>query len=376
VSHGLDLGATVRDLAGLITEVTGTDVCFVHVVDDERRRLTLAGATPPFDALAGQIELAVGEGVAGWVAQHGKPAIVADKWTDPRYKYIPELRGEDFSALVSVPMTTSRGQLVGVLNVHSRQSRSFSDADVSLLTHIAGLMAGAVDNARLYQRLAEREAELERFARHTLELQETERKRLAMEIHDGISQPIVSLYYHLCAAADAAPPPGPVIAAQLAAARELAAAALEETRRAIFGLRPPLLDDLGLGACLHRLARDLAPGLAASVEVDEVELDAHVETAIYRIAQEALQNVVKHSRAQHVDIELRVLDDGVRLVIADDGAGFDVDAVARDETGMSYGIAGLHARSELIGATLEIVSARGVGTSVTVTARPTVTPAV
>ena len=368
VSRGLDLDATVRDLAGLITEVTGTDVCFVHVLDEERRRLRLAGATPPFDTLAGQIELSVGEGVAGWVAQHGRPAVVADKWSDKRYVYFPELRGEDFEALVSVPMTTARGQLVGVLNVHSRRRRSFSDEDVTLLTHVAGLIAGVVDNARLHRRLEEHEAELERFARHTLELQESERKRMAGDVHDGISQRLVSLYYHLCAAADAEPPPDPAVTRQLAVARDLAAAALEEARGVIEGLRPPALDDLGLGACLAGLARDLAPGLLASVEVDDCELDPDLETALYRIAQEALQNVVKHAGADHVDIQLRMVDGGVRLRIEDDGRGFDLDELEREGRLALHGIAGLRARAELVGAALEVVSTAGEGTRIVVTA--------
>ncbi|HET9050900.1 MAG TPA: GAF domain-containing sensor histidine kinase [Candidatus Dormibacteraeota bacterium] len=369
VSQGLDLEATVRDLAGLIAEVTNTDACFVHVLDDERRRLTLAGATPPFDVLAGQIELNVGEGVAGWVAQHGRPAVVDDKWSDARYKYIPELRGEDFQALVSVPMTTARGVLVGVLNVHSRRPQSFSDADVNLLTHVAGLIAGVVENARLYRRLEEHEAELERFARHTLQLQESERKRMAGDVHDGISQRLVSLHYHLCAAADTEPPPDPAVSHQLAVARDLAAAALEEARGVIEGLRPPMLDDLGLGACLNGLARDLAPGLVTSVEVDESDvLDPDLETALYRIAQEALQNVVRHAGARHVDIQLRVIDGTVRLRIEDDGRGFDVDELERDARAASHGLAGLRARAELVGAALEVVSAAGDGTRIVVTA--------
>jgi two-component system, NarL family, sensor kinase len=365
-SAGLDLDGVVRRLARLMIEVTAADVCFVHVLDEDGHRLILAGGTPPFDELAGTIELAVGEGVAGWVALHGEPAVVEDKWSDPRYRYFPELRGENYASLLSVPMISRAGHLVGVLNVHSESRRHFSPDKVSLVGHVANLMAGAVENARLYTRLAEREEAVERFAQHTLELQEAERQRLAAEIHDGISQRIVSLHYHLCAAADALPASSDAVAAQIAAARGLATAALDEARSAIGGLRPPLLDDLGLGACLRVLARDLPPGMAADVDVDDCDLDAHVETAVYRMAQEALQNVVKHAQATRVRIEMRSTPRVLRVVVADDGVGFVPETVIGQPDGAHYGLTGMRARADLVGAELRIESTRRKGTTVTI----------
>lgn len=121
----------------------------------------------------------MGEGVAGWVAQRAEPVIIQDKWTDPRYKYVLELRGEDYVSFASVPMVARAGHVVGVINVHARRPGHFGAHDVSILADIANLMAGAVENARLHTRLAQREAELERFAEHTLQLHESERQRLA-----------------------------------------------------------------------------------------------------------------------------------------------------------------------------------------------------
>lgn len=364
-SGRLDFTETVQRLAGLATEVTAADVCFVHVLDHQRRRLVLSGATPPFDAYAGHIELALGEGLAGWVAAHATPAVVDDKWSDRRYKYIPELRGEEFASLVSVPMVARAGHVVGVLNVHSRKPGHFHEDDVHILADVANLMADAVENARLHSRLAEREAELERFAEHTLQLQETERQRLAAEIHDGISQRIVSLSYHLCAAADSLPTDPDAALGNIETARALAAATLDEARTAITGLRPPLLDDLGLPACLWGLANELPGHLRREVEVsDECRLDPHVEVAIYRMAQEILQNVVKHARASTVRLELTSDATGCRLRVSDDGVGFDP---ARATAPHAYGLAGLRARAALVGADVDIVSAPGEGTTVVVT---------
>lgn len=361
-SADLDVGEVSQRVAALVTAATHSDVCFVHLVDEELRRVVLAGATPPFDEQVGSVQLALGEGIAGWVAKFAQPAVVPDKWKDRRYRYIPGLRGEDFASMVSVPML-ARGRVVGVLNVHSRAPRNYGDDDLALLTQVANLMARAIENARLYGRLAEREEMLERFATRTVEAQELERRRLAGEIHDGISQRLVSLWYHLLAAEDAAGDTD-LLRRELGKAKELSTAALAEARAAITGLRPFVLDDLGLGPGLESLGRSLA-GVEVEVDVDLVDLPSHVEVALYRIAQEALQNVVKHADASTVLVRLAAGDDGVRLIVTDDGQGFDEETVAGEDR-HSYGLVGIQERAELIGATLTLTSRPGTGTTVEV----------
>ena len=362
-SADLDVHEVSQRVAALVTAATHSDVCFVHLVDEDLRRVVLAGATPPFDEHVGIVQLALGEGIAGWVAKFAQPAVVPDKWKDRRYRYIPELRGEDFASMVSVPML-ARGRVVGVLNVHSRAARSYGDDDLALLTQVAKIMARAIENARLYGRLAEREDMLERFATRTVEAQELERRRLAGEIHDGISQRLVSLWYHLLAAEDSVGDPD-AVRRELGEAKELSTAALAEARAAITGLRPFVLDDLGLGPGLESLGRSSA-GVAVEVDVEPVDLPGHVEVALYRIAQEALQNVIKHAAASAVLIRLGPSEDGVRLVVTDDGQGFDEESLAGAEDRHSYGLVGIRERAELIGASLTITSRPGTGTSVEV----------
>ncbi|MGH3874147.1 MAG: GAF domain-containing sensor histidine kinase [Pseudonocardiaceae bacterium] len=364
LTAGLDLDVVVQRVADLITETTSTDVCFVHLLDEARGRLQLRGATPPFDQLARQIELPVGAGVSGWVAAHCEPAVIIDdKRADPRYLYIPELRGEDFTSMASVPMITRPGDLVGVLNVHSRDRREFTPADIELLGTVAGLMAGAIENASLHSRLAEREEAMERFAERIVLLQETERRQLAGEIHDGISQRIVSLSFHLSAAADAVTTDPAGAAEQIARAQDLAAGALDETRHAIAGLRPPVLDDLGLAASLESLARS-TPLPDVQVDAVSTDLPEHVETAVYRIAQEALQNVMKHAGAAHVHLRLATAADAVLLEISDDGTGFDPASTAERTGPVGYGLQGMQQRAELLGGQLTAESSPGRGTVV------------
>jgi two-component system, NarL family, sensor kinase len=368
ISAGPELGPLAARIAQLIVEATATDVCFVHVLDDSGSALTLAGATPPFDAAAGGIRLLLSEGISGWVASRNEPVTITDhKEADSRYRYFPELRGENFTSMASVPMTARPGGLAGVLNVHTRDRRLFTERDVALLTTIGSLVAGAVHQARLHRQLAAREHAHERFAEQVIAAQEGERRRLAADIHDGISQRLISLSYHLDAAASALADSPEFTGEQLVLARQLVDLTLGEARAAIGNLRPPVLDDLGLADGLASLARSV-PVVAVSVEADECELPEHVEIALYRIAQEALQNVVKHSGAAAARVELSCDPPLVRLRISDDGCGFDVaSARSRDDDAAGFGLPSMAERADLVGGTLDVRSYPGRGTTVTAT---------
>ncbi len=360
--------------ARMITAATATDVCFVHVLDDTERSLTLTGATPPFDSEVGKIRLPLGDGVSGWVASNREPVVIIhDKETDPRYLPFESLRGSDFTSMVSVPMETDPGGLVGVLNVHTVNRREFTSRDVELLLVIGRLIAGAMHQARLHRQLVVRERAHENFVEQVIEAQEMERRRLAGDIHDGISQRLVTLSYRLDAASRAVGNPGTgsadvaMAAEQLALARELVALTLGEARAAIGGLRPPVLDDLGLAGGLASLARSI-PQVVIEVDLAEARLPDHIEIALYRIAQECLQNVVKHAQASTARLVFGVDEDAARLEIVDDGVGFDMleNPLGGDEMG-GYGLLSMAERAEIVGGRLNIRSRPGSGTAVTAT---------
>ncbi len=354
--------------ARMITAATGTDVCFVHVLDDTERSLTLTGATPPFDSELGKIRLPLGHGVSGWVASHREPVvIIADKEADPRYLPFESLRGSDFTSMVSVPMETDPGGLVGVLNVHTVARREFSARDVELLLVIGKLIAGAMHQARLHRQLVVRERAHENFVEQVIQAQEIERRRLAGDIHDGISQRLITLSYWLDAATRTVAENPSAAGEQLGRARELVDLTLQEARAAIGGLRPPVLDDLGLAGGLASLARSI-PQLRLELDLSDRRLPDHIEVALYRIAQECLQNVVKHARASSARLSFGVHEDTARLEIIDDGIGFDTleNPLGSDEMG-GYGLLSMAERAEIVGGRLNIRSRPGAGTAVTAT---------
>ena len=368
-STGPEVEPLAAAAAQMITAATASDVCFVHVLDDTDSTLTLAGATPPFDEQVGRIQLPLGSGVSGWVATHREPVVIAhDKEADPRYVPIAALRGKDFTSMASVPMETEPGGLVGVLNVHTVSRRDFTPRDIQLLLVIGRLIAGSLHQARLHRQLMARHRAHEDFAEQVVAAQESERRRLAGDIHDGISQRLVGLTYRLDAAARAVDDGDQASAAeQLEKARDLVDLTLGEARSAISALRPPVLDDLGLGGALASLAAS-TPEVDLELHLDDARVPEHVEVALYRIAQEGVQNVVKHSRALVATVTFTVRDGVARLVIADGGVGFDTcrTGVVMDTSSGGYGMLSMAERAELVGGTLEVRSDPGAGTTVTV----------
>lgn len=367
-SSGPGVEPMAAAVAQMITAATASDVCFVHVLDDTDSSLTLAGATPPFDEQVGVVRMPLGSGVSGWVASNREPVvIVSDKEADPRYVPIAALRGRDFTSMASVPMEIgpggAGGVLVGVLNVHTIERRDFTPRDVELLMVIGRLIAGALHQERLHRQLTTRERAHENFAEQVIAAQESERRRLAGDIHDGISQRLVGLTYRLDAAARAVDDADQASAAlQLEKARDLVDLTLAEARSAIHGLRPPVLDDLGLRGGLASLAASVAEVDLVLELVDE-RLPEHIEVALYRIAQESIQNVVKHSRALVATVRFTV-DGGVaRLEVSDKGVGFErVPGTSHD----GYGMLSMAERAELVGGELTVESKPGVGTTVAV----------
>lgn len=348
-------------VAEVVVDSAGADVCFVHLVEEDQIHLGLIGATPPYSEQRGKIRLAVGDGIAGWVAQAKVPAVVPDKWNDPRYQYIPELGGENFQYLISVPMLRPGGRIVGVLNVHWTTTPEDSDTLVRDLQYVANLFAANVEMAAIVEKLERREEQLATFAANTIEAQELERKRISNDIHDGLGQLLHSSLYHL----DAAMYPETITESryEINQAKELVLSAIKEVKNTMTKLRPGILDDLGLLAGLRSLCASIGkPEVVAELPEElEVELSSAIEITVYRIVQEALANAQKHSEADWASLKIWVESNPTVLhaVVSDDGNGIEPD---NDFGG--FGISGMKERAELIGAQIEIYSRKNQGTRI------------
>ncbi|MCL4508325.1 MAG: HAMP domain-containing protein [Chloroflexi bacterium] len=221
-------------------------------------------------------------------------------------------------------------------------------------------------NAALQQRTAERAMLLGRV----LSAQEGERERIARDLHDSTGQSLAAVLLSLELLEESIPADLSNLHRQIARSRELTAATLAELRSLIAGLRPAALDDLGLVAALRAFARQWLEenGVSVTITADVPRrLPAAVETAVFRIVQEALTNCAKHAHAQHVDVTLHVQHHSVRVTVKDDGQGFDADQVRADALhGSHVGLLGMRERAELLGGHLKIASVLGQGTAVEV----------
>jgi signal transduction histidine kinase len=258
----------------------------------------------------------------------------------------------DASAALYVPLIV-RDKAVGVIVAYDKRGPTprFSDADMRAAQAFANRAALAIE-------LSERVGR--RAVLSLLEGQELERRRLARELHDETGQALASILLGLKALErNIGEEPVAVI-------RELVGSALEDVRRLTVELRPPALDDFGLAAALERLAGVVGERsglvLDVNVNVPPATLPSEHETAIYRIVQEALTNVVKHASARTVSIIVTAGEGTVRTVIEDDGAGFVVGRVREH----ALGLVGMRERALLLGGRLEVESSPGSGTTILV----------
>ena len=370
----VELIGAVSDVSWLATQVAQllrgafhADAAFVYVLDNDDRHLTLAGATAPFEDAVGSVQLALGTGVSGWVASHRQAVILPEgKAHDLRWLPFPQLRGSEFTSMASVPMLTSAGDVVGVVNLHTTRCRDYDEQEITLLHSTATLVAGTVHTARLVRRLELQRVQQRLLSTRLIAAEEQERARLAGELHDGVAQRLAATSFHLSAAREWLADDPQAAAVELTRAAALLELAGQETRSAVQALRPPLLDDLGLEAGLRALARDV-PGVDIDVDVD-VDVDVaglamslEQQTALYRIAQEALNNVVKHAQAGKVTLRLLCQETTVVLEVIDDGVGLLPDGPQQ-----TYGLRGMADRARLLDAQLDVIGRPGSGTTVRV----------
>lgn len=280
----------------------------------------------------------------------------------------PPRSGGPGNSVLRVPLSAG-GRLQGILIAYPGDRAAevwgaSAPGGCQLAESLAALAGALGDVLAICREIDRLRAQAQRARKTTLAAQRGEeavRRRLAAEIHDGVAQPLVGLAYHVSAAAGQLPGDPQAAAALLERAGRLAEAAVAEVRAVARGLRPVVLDDLGLAAALSTLLRDL-PVAGTTLDVDEtITVPPEEATALYRIAQEALSNVVRHARASSVTLTLRRVGTRTVLRVSDDGVGF---TPPRDAAGM--GFAGMAQRAAGIGARLEVTSRPGAGTRISV----------
>jgi signal transduction histidine kinase len=347
----IELDKLLQLVCSRVRELTQARVALVALVEDDGGMRISAVEGLEGDAPAPLGRLFGAESKLARVLQKGRSARVDSLLEDP------EVDPEEARALgartgLYVPLTSGRRKM-GVIAVYDKLASTlrFSDADERVLEIFAARAAVAVS-------LSERVAH--ETVRRVIQAQESERKRLARELHDETGQALTSILLGL-GAIRAAKDDGEAKRAE-ADVRNLVVQALQDVRTLAVELRPTVLDDFGLAPALERLAATFAErtGIATDIEtrLDE-RLPTEVETTLYRLVQEALTNVVKHAAASHVSIVVGARRDRVVLTVDDDGRGFDEAEVGPG----SLGLLGMRERLALVGGSLEVESPVSGGTT-------------
>lgn len=304
-------------------------------------------------------------GIAGWVATQCEPVMVENATEDPRfYAEIDRVSSYQTHSVLCVPLMV-KGQAIGVVQVlNKRSGEPFEQQDLDILTIFASQAANAIENARLYETVRE---ERDRI----LAVEEDVRRRLARDLHDSLAQLLAAGLMHVRFLREQVTRNRMPGQADLDALENTVNTCVFQVRTMLFDLRPVILETAGLVPALEayakRLRQEGTGKLHVSVDKMLVRMSPKMETTVYSIVREALNNVRRHARAANV--WLKVLRDGagdrLLVTIEDDGRGFDVNAVEQHygERG-SIGLLNMRERAETVGGTLDVESSIGRGTRV------------
>lgn len=348
ISSILDIGTLLTQVAQLVRDRFDYYHASIYLLQAESGKLSLRASSGPISPQLQELEVD-GQSLNGTVVQINQALLVDDVTQDARYRLdenLPDTRSE-----LVVPLRLG-DKVVGTLDVHSVELNAFDSDDILVLQSLAEQVAVAIENARLYERSR---------ALAVLE----ERDRLARQLHDSVTQ---SLYGQVVFAGAGRKmiEGGDVKAAEQHLLRIEGAAqqALKEMRLLIYELRPAILKQEGLlGALGKRLdAVERRTGTKAHLLVKgEPALTLSQEESLYWIAQEALNNALKHAAAKSVTVRLNADGDLVTLDVVDDGRGFDPEAM-EDTSGL--GLTSMRERAQSLGGSLTIQSVPGGGTRV------------
>ena len=344
----------VRLVLDTVTKTLGTrEAALWSQVGDEYRTITKREPR----------SLSTETNLISWLTQEQRALLRRPDECSPHTDELGQL-----GAVLAVPLLCG-GRLLGVLTLNEKRSGDlYTQEDLELLTTLAQNAALALENARLHK---ERLAILRQQLAQVTMAQEEERRRIAQELHDGVGPAMASLNIRLHTVRKHLEQDGNPVAKELEDLAEHARSNIQDVRRLIYDLRPAVLDELGLVPALrqhvsryreeHNVQVDLTLGQESK------RLSPALETALFRITQEALTNVAKHAQAQRIEIRLTHTPQGIVLHIADDGQGFDPVSA---QPGAGIGLWSMRERAEQLGGLLQIDSTPGHGTALTVLVPP------
>jgi signal transduction histidine kinase len=291
-------------------------------------------------------------GLLGAMLESEQPYRTADIHDDPRFRGWWPRAHPDMRSFLGVPIVSRNGVIGAFYLTEKEGAADFAEADQRLIELLAAHAAIAIENARLYEQSRE------------LSIAE-ERNRLARELHDSVTQKLFGLVLSAEAAATLLDRDSAEARAELERLQELAREAMDELRTLVFELRPPAVETEGLATALRKHVDVLRRAYRREIGLELIGSPSgapRVERDVLRIAQEALQNALRHAAAEHVELRLDARNGRLAMSVTDDGVGFDPSAP--ELRSRRLGLTSMEERAEAIGGTLSIESTPGAGTIV------------
>lgn len=364
-----NLDSLLRRIALAAREVLGARYAALGVLDDAGTGLSQFVTSGIDDETAHRIgPPPKGRGLLGAVISERRAVRLEQIGSDPRSVGFP-LGHPDMTTFLGVPIVLGE-EVFGNLYVTDKLAGPFTEVDEQLVSVLAAQAAVAIDNARSFEEERRRADEKERALaeavadgyRRAIRAQEAERTRIARELHDEAGQVVSGLALHLRAIEECET--DPELRERLSEARLSLTSASRSLRDLIVDLRPRNLREQGLEAAIGAQAERVRRANGAEVEIAVApipELSEEIEVAVFRVVQEALTNVARHSDASRVSVFVGGERGRLRVVVEDNGVGFDPEAPTR-----RLGLMGIRERVTILGGTVTIDSSPGQGTAVTV----------
>ena len=308
------------------------------------------------------------EGLTFRVIRTGKPTVVEDlRKLKGRSSPYPETLRAGYLSFMNLPLLFE-DKVFGMFSMASRRVKQFRKSDVDLGMSIAGIISSALLRATLHGEIARRQGELIELSRKLTSAEEDERKRISAELHDGTGQLLAAAKMKLELITDRVAQSQPETGEALEEAVGLLSRSLDEVRNISSGLHPSLLDELGLVSAVRWLARKTTQSSGIDVKVKvrgfKQRLPAAIETPLFRVVQESLTNLARHSRASKAMVTLSASDSNVKVAVRDDGIGFVPAKEYESPTGL--GLQMIRQRVRWLGGEFKLESAPGKGTSLEV----------
>ena len=385
----VSLKRLLHRIVGVAADLTASEVAGILLFDEGTSELRFVAATSSANRLL-DIPVPIDASIAGAAFSSGKPVIVPEVRSDPRYySAVEETIGLVARSLLAVPLQFQERR-IGVLEVENKRQGEFDREDVEMLTVLAAQATVAIENTRLVEALQseiderkqteallrERSEQLRALTARLGEVEEAERRRLAGELHDQAGQNLTALGLNLrilrsqiLAALDR-PDRGKEMLARIDDSLVLLRQTTRRIRNVMDDLRPPALEEYGLVAALGWYGETFTSRTNVPVSLHgpepAVRLPPLVEMAMFRIAQEALTNVARHAQASAVTVTVAVDGERARMAIMDNGTGFDPARVSQPKGRQHWGVPMMAERAEALGGTCRVESSPGEGTKVIV----------